>query len=222
MRRLLILLCLIAFPGVGVPVAYASDIRGPISVIDGDTFDIGGTRVRLFGIDAVEADQTCTSRSSQVWRCGAWVTSVVAQRYQGRTARCEPVDTDRYGRTVARCFVAGQDVARALVEDGLAFAYRRYSMDYDLDEKGAAIRGAGLHASKVVVPSAFRQARGASASAPRATCTIKGNISSKGVRIYHSPGQRDYARTSIRPDKGERWFCSAAEAEAAGWRAARR
>jgi hypothetical protein len=57
---------------------------------------------------------------------------------------------------------------------------------------------------------------------PANGCAIKGNVSSKGKRIYHSPGQRDYDRTVISEGKGERMFCSAAEAEAAGWVAAQR
>jgi len=53
-------------------------------------------------------------------------------------------------------------------------------------------------------------------------CSIKGNVSiSSGERIYHVPGQRYYAETVIRPEYGERWFCSEAEARAAGWRKAR-
>ena len=53
-------------------------------------------------------------------------------------------------------------------------------------------------------------------------CTIKGNISSKGERIYHLPGDQHYDRTKINLAKGERWFCSEAEAIAAGWRKAKR
>ena len=49
-------------------------------------------------------------------------------------------------------------------------------------------------------------------------CTIKGNISMSGERIYHVPGQRYYAATRINPAYGERWFCSEEEARAAGWR----
>lgn len=56
--------------------------------------------------------------------------------------------------------------------------------------------------------------------APRAGCDIKGNISGNG-RIYHLPGGSHYARTRIDEAKGERWFCSEAEARAAGWRPAR-
>lgn len=50
-------------------------------------------------------------------------------------------------------------------------------------------------------------------------CNIKGNISIKSrERIYHVPGQRYYAETVIRPEYGERWFCSEQEAVSAGWR----
>ena len=53
-------------------------------------------------------------------------------------------------------------------------------------------------------------------------CVIKGNVGRKGARIYHIPGGQYYARTRIDPSKGERWFCSEAEARAAGWRRSRR
>lgn len=53
-------------------------------------------------------------------------------------------------------------------------------------------------------------------------CDIKGNISVKnGDRIYHMPGQKYYAETRINAGQGERWFCSEAEARAAGWRKSR-
>jgi hypothetical protein len=52
-------------------------------------------------------------------------------------------------------------------------------------------------------------------------CSIKGNISiNTGERIYHVPGKEHYAETRISPQHGERWFCSEAEARAAGWRKA--
>ena len=56
------------------------------------------------------------------------------------------------------------------------------------------------------------------AAAQQQPCLIKGNISSKGERIYHAPGCRYYNATVIEPQRGERWFCTEAEAVAAGWR----
>lgn len=54
-------------------------------------------------------------------------------------------------------------------------------------------------------------------------CNIKGNISiNSGAKIYHVPGQENYTATIIRTEYGERWFCSEADARAAGWRKAGR
>jgi micrococcal nuclease len=58
-------------------------------------------------------------------------------------------------------------------------------------------------------------------SGHRPGCDIKGNIGSGGERIYHLPGGSHYRRTKVDEDKGERWFCSEAEAREAGWRPAR-
>jgi len=220
----LILLALPAAPAQAGP-------QGVVRVVDGDTFVIGGQKVRLQAIDAPEAAQACTEKSGQkrVWACGAWVTAQARALFQGQQARCIAQGHDRYGRVVARCSVAGQDMGATLVGAGLAFAYRRYGLQYVQAEQGAACAGRGLHAHQLMAPEAFRaqtraQTRAQAVAAPNATgdCVIKGNISAKGTRIFHSPGQADYARTVITPEKGERWFCTIAEARAAGWRAARR
>jgi hypothetical protein len=54
------------------------------------------------------------------------------------------------------------------------------------------------------------------------SCVIKGNVSyNTGERIYHVPGQEYYQATIITESKGERWFCTEAQARAAGWRKSR-
>ncbi len=222
--------------------AVTSDGRptGVVRVIDGDTLDVGGTRVRLHGIDAVEAQQTCRTEQGVEWPCGAWVKAEVTRIYDGARANCATRDIDRYGRAVARCTVAGKDIGAALVSAGLATAYRRYSKDYVALETAAAKADRGLWAMQAQSPEAFRRAAPAPRSSapvssapvssapagspvvPASTsCAIKGNISSKGDRIYHVPGQRYYDKTKIEPGKGERWFCTATEARTAGWRASK-
>jgi hypothetical protein len=53
-------------------------------------------------------------------------------------------------------------------------------------------------------------------------CRMKGNISREaGKKIYHMPGGAYYGATVIDPLRGEKWFCSEAEARAAGWRRSR-
>lgn len=200
----------------------AEPLSGEVRVIDGDTFDLDGTRIRLHGIDALEASQTCETDSGQPWACGDWTTRQVRDRYQGAQARCEALDRDRYGRIVARCFVGGADVGRQLVREGLAFAYRKYEMDYDLDEKAAFVAERGIHGFKTVSPARYRVTRRSGVAPVSPDCRIKGNISAKGTKIYHLPGQEFYNRTRISTAKGERWFCSEAEARGAGWRRARR
>lgn len=54
----------------------------------------------------------------------------------------------------------------------------------------------------------------------RGVCQIKGDIGEDGTRVYHLPGEARYGWTWVDEAKGERWFCSVEEAEAAGWRAA--
>lgn len=193
--------------------------NGVLRVIDADTFDVGGVRVRLFGIDAPEMGQPCTAQGRE-WDCGRWARDLVRNRFEGQRARCTQRDIDRYDRIVATCEVGGVDLGAALVSDGIAWAYRRYSDIYDLDEKAAAVAGRGLWGFDVDMPADYRAGQVAARNAPETECVIKGNISGSG-RIYHVPGGRDYDRTAINPSRGERWFCSRAEAEAAGWRAAR-
>jgi cold shock CspA family protein len=65
--------------------------------------------------------------------------------------------------------------------------------------------------------------RSPAASITEPTCLIKGNISiSTGRKLYHLPGMEDYEGTEIHLDKGERWFCTEADAIAQGWRKAPR
>ena len=224
----------------------AERIAGRVSVIDADTIDVGSVRVRLHGIDAAESGQTC-ERDGAEWACGAWATERVRDLFEGRGALCKRLDTDRYGRAVARCAVEGVeaiaaakegpggveagrggavDMGAEIVGRGLAVAYRRYSDDYAPVEAAARARGAGVFAGAMQSPSAYRAERRAGGTAagrdpPDAACPIKGNLSAQG-RIYHLPGGAFYERTSIDPGDGERWFCSPEEARAAGWRASRR
>ncbi|MEM6886839.1 MAG: thermonuclease family protein [Pseudomonadota bacterium] len=202
----------------------AAELQGVARVIDGDTLQVGETLVRIFGIDAPETDQTCKRPDGQTWACGVWVSHQVRRLLKGQNVSCDAIGRDRYDRVVAQCNIAEADIGRTLVQRGLAFAYLRYSDAYSRDEREARAGAIGLHRSIVQSPAAFRQGRKNASvqTAPEVSCTIKGNISSDGERIYHSPGQRDYVRTRIDTAKGEQWFCTHAQAQAAGWRAARR
>jgi hypothetical protein len=63
---------------------------------------------------------------------------------------------------------------------------------------------------------------GGCATPPDPSCAIKGNVNSKDEKIYHVPGGSFYDRTDIKPEEGDRWFCTAEEARNAGFRASER
>ena len=75
-------------------------LTGPARIIDGDTLEVRGTRVRLHGIDAPERTQRCRS-AGRVWSCGREATRALAHRIGLRPVACSRLDQDRYGRVVA-------------------------------------------------------------------------------------------------------------------------
>ena len=190
--------------------------EGPLRVIDADTFDVGDVRVRLFGVDAPEIGQPCAADGVE-WDCGRWARDQVRDQFEEAWAVCTEQDTDRYGRVVATCHVGGVDIGAEIVSAGWAWAYLQYSDRYALDEKAASVNERGLWALEITRAAAYRRVQRAGPPAPDPDCAIKGNISENG-RIYHVPGSRSYDRTSINLSRGERWFCTAADAESAGWR----
>ena len=136
--------------------AAVDRMEGVARVSDGDTLDVGGVRVRLHGVDAFERGQVCDLPTGD-WPCGSAATNAMKSRADGRHLVCEVRDTDRYGRKVSRCERDGVDVARALVDDGLALAYRRYSGDYVVAEETARARRAGAWAGSFDRPEQWRR-----------------------------------------------------------------
>lgn len=99
----------------------AQTIVGQASVIDGDTIEIHGARIRLFGIDAPEGGQTCTAQG-KAFACGRRAAFALADKIGRQVVECQPKDRDRYGRVVAVCRVGGEDVNgwMAAQDDGRA------------------------------------------------------------------------------------------------------
>ena len=162
---------------------------------------------------------------NQLWRCGEAATEALRRLIGNSPVRCEDQGSDRYGRMIGQCYVQGEGIEAWMVESGWALAYRRYSLEYVDEEEEAQDARVGLWRGEFVPPWEWWQGKRLQAvSTPERAigCLIKGNISSKGKRIYHSPGVQHYERTKINTANGERWFCTEAEAVAAGWRKAKR
>lgn len=94
------------------------------TILDGDTFDCGTERVRLHGIDAPELEGHCRP-GRQCTPGDPYASTANLERLAGGTeVQCRKIDTDVYGRTVARCNASGVDLSCAQIEGG--FAVRRY------------------------------------------------------------------------------------------------
>jgi endonuclease YncB( thermonuclease family) len=204
----------------------AQPIYGVAVAGDGDSITIAGQRIRLFGIDAPEFDQTC-SRGASKWACGQESANQLSKLVTGREVRCVPTGTDAFDRVVARCSAAGVDINRTMVSLGYAVAFRKYSSEYVTAEQTARNYKRGLWSGTFQMPSEVRAGatgtvKRASRASPRArpqvavsVCNIKGNRSRRGEWIYHVPGMPYYEQT-----RAEEVFCSEAEARAAGYRRA--
>jgi micrococcal nuclease len=202
-----------------------------VKVVDGDTLHVlvdgRDETVRIIGINAPETDEC--------W--GAEATQAAARLLEGASVAliADPTqaDRDRYGRLLRSVVLPdGTDVGLRLISDGDADEYtydNAYANQqaYREADAAAAAAGRGLWNATTCAGTAASPAAPVLSSVPASTaapqtgppgCEIKGNISANG-KIYHLPGSPDYDRTRIDESRGERWFCSVAEAQAAGWRA---
>ena len=146
---------LILWAAVALPAAAQT---GPARVVDGDTIDVAGTRIRLWGIDAPESRQKC-GRLGVAYACGQEATAHLRALVAGSEVACRPRTTDRYGRTVAVCRVDGFDIGAAMVRDGWALAFVRYSADYIVQEQEAQQAKRGMWAGTFAPPWEWRLAR---------------------------------------------------------------
>ncbi len=156
------LVAMLAFP------AYA-DVTGPACVTDGDTLVVngkrqrtrcvGGTRVRLFGIDAPELKQKCKAPGGRDFLCGRAAASFLLEHVRGRAIECRGNSEDRYGRLIAICFVGGKDLNALMVAEGWALAYRNFSEKYVPQENAARAPSKGIWAMQFVSPWEWRRSK---------------------------------------------------------------
>src|ERR1700731_2266095 len=94
--------------------AFADNLSGQASIIDGDTIEIQRTRIRLWGIDAPESSQLCRGEDSLQYRCGAKAANELDAFIAKRTVACIPISLDQYRRTVATCSVGDLELGEWL------------------------------------------------------------------------------------------------------------
>lgn len=150
---------IVAILATTISSAALADIIGRASVIDGDTIEIHGQRIRLHGIDAPEKWQPCFDASGNSWRCGPAAANALDEFIGASPVSCRERDVDRYGRIVATCMVRGDDIEAWLVRNGHAMAYRRYSSDYIGVEQEARNAKRGIWSGVIQPPWEWRAER---------------------------------------------------------------
>ena len=152
--------------------APTTEVVGPARVIDGDTIEIKGQRIRLWGIDAPERSQQCTDKMGYSYSCGRQATAVMQSLTKDHEVRCAVKDKDKYGRLVAMCEVDAvwdrtsmgivassitMDLGEVMVLYGWAVDYTHYSKGYYAADQASAIENRrGMHQGTFQQPADYR------------------------------------------------------------------
>ena len=127
-------------------------------IVDADTLEVAGQKVRLQGIDAPESAQSCRQAGDQRYQCGEHATQALRTRIGPDAVTCTIAGRDRYLRALGICYAAdGTDLNGWLVRQGHALAYRRYSTKYVPQEDQAKAAQAGLWAGEFIKPWDWRR-----------------------------------------------------------------
>ena len=127
-----------------------------VNVVDGDTIKLGDVKIRFSGIDAPEINQTCVASEGKV-ACGKISKDILLTKVTNNKISCTDEGKDFYGRVLGECFVNGESLSSYLVREGFAFAYRKYSDKYILDEEYAKSNKLGMWSMKFEYPWDFRK-----------------------------------------------------------------
>jgi endonuclease YncB( thermonuclease family) len=150
-----------ARPASAAPADGVERWVGPARAINGDTLEIGGRRVKLFGVAAPDPAQQCESAEGRPWRCGERAMSALSGRLGDGTrsgVACTPRYRDVEGQAFASCIDStGADIGAWLVAEGLAIAHRGLSRVYVEHEAGAQAARRGLWQGKFEPPWEWRR-----------------------------------------------------------------
>ena len=159
----ILLFCVLASITVYAIVRFlpAPERSGQAFAIDGDSLKLDGTEVRLRGIDAPEAKQTCKERDGTEWPCGVDATLTLKRLVRGVRVTCRGDETDRYGRMLASCTAGNIELNAEMVRLGFAVARDQNGLPYLLQQVEAKRAGRGIWRGSFDHPSDWRAAHDA-------------------------------------------------------------
>jgi endonuclease YncB( thermonuclease family) len=145
-------------PADRAPAQPGTPINGRAKIIDGDSLEVAGERIRLFGIDAPEGRQQCRDAKGEDYACGREAARILTALIGGRPVSCTLVTHDQYARDVATCQAKGHDLGEAMVRAGYARDYARHSKGrYAAAERDARAAKRGIWAGASEDPAAWRK-----------------------------------------------------------------
>ena len=134
-----------------------TDIKSQdVKITDGDTIKINGDKIRFSGIDTPELKQTCTKKGIKN-SCGLIAKQILIDKIVDNKVKCINEGQDQYKRILAECFVNNESLSRYLVRSGYAFAYRKYSKKFIIDEDYARVNKLGMWSMEFEYPWDFRK-----------------------------------------------------------------
>ena len=111
--------------GILTFTVYAEEdlIVGHAKVIDGDTIDINGQRIRLAYIDAPETKQQCFKQKVG-YSCGMFSKDTLSKLAEIGEFKCVKLKLDIYKRILGECFLFDININKFMVRSGNAILYR--------------------------------------------------------------------------------------------------
>ena len=132
-------------------------IVGHPKIIDADTLQLSGERIRLVAIDAPETKQPCADPGGRPYRCGLFAAQALRDKIGSSKIRCNAEGRGRYGRLLAACYLGEENLNQWLVLHGFALAYTIYSKRYLAEQKIAQSAKRGIWAGRFQLPWEWRQ-----------------------------------------------------------------
>ncbi len=162
LRRIgdLLLFCALTAGTLYVIARYLPErtTQGGAWVIDGDSLNVDGEEIRLTGIDAPEAQQTCRDRQDREWPCGAEATRTLKRLAQKAHVVCHGGAHDKYGRVLARCSAGDLVLNAEMIRLGFAVSEAEQGYVYGSEQKEARRAGRGIWRGTFDRPREWRAA----------------------------------------------------------------